>query len=1304
MNSFWQRIYDPRLIIAVGLLVVLVCTYRVVPPFLFWSVLAGVLFLSAVTGALWWYFKRKNSQQGAELADLLQQDSRLVSPKNNSDDAEKIQFLKQQMNDSIRTLRKSRLGDKRGHAALYELPWYMMIGNPAAGKSSAIQNSGLRFPFAENNKDKAAVQGIGGTRNCDWFFSTEGILLDTAGRYAVYEEDHQEWLGFLGLLKKSRKKAPINGIIIGVSIAELMSNNPEHALKLAKNLRSRVQDLTEQLEVFAPVYVIFTKMDLVAGFSEFFSVYDDEERQQVWGATIPYEEKLSKDASAQFEEQFNTLYEGLQDLSTTHLTRRHSQTISPSVMTFPLEFKSIKPALKLFISALFEENPFQFQPVFRGFYFTSALQEGMVDSPMTKQIVSQFSLTEPSDTGHQEVEINSQHGYFLKQLFSRVILADKHLVRQYLNRNRRQKRHAAFLAGLLVIGVALSVWTWSYRNNQLLIQSVSADLQKVKRIQNESQANLSSQFDGLLILQDRLEQLDRYQQDRPLSLQFGLYQGQALHEKLLSEYLAGIKRVMLAPVQQNIAHYLGDVNANAEALKTVAASKPVEAATISASRQYTEASATSAEDAYNALKAYLMLADHNHMESSHLNDQITRFWRTWLEANRGEMSRSDMIRKAERLISYSLSQSQNAAFPVLEADLALVDQTREHLRQVIKGMPARDRVYAEIKMRAAVRYPAITVAQVVGEKNRHFMVGSYALPGTFTKAAWNGYVSQAIDEASKSNIQGKDWVLNSVRNDDLTLTGSPEQIRRELVGLYKKEYSQEWKKFIRAIDYVPASDFNQQLKVMNSLGDTEQSPARKMINLIATETSWDNPTAIDESSSLAKQGFVTWFKNRVLRQGATPVQINIDTEGLNRGQAKLGIIGSEFDAVYNMTRSREDNQKRALLDNYIDQLAAIRSRFNKIASAGDIGPGVVGLVRQTVQESGSEFNAAQQLVDEQMLAGTNDEMRQILRPLLVKPLVQSYKVLMTPTQQELNRLWSAQVYQPFNSTLAAKYPFAPGAQIEATANEIGRILGESGSISQFVTSQLDPLIIRRGLQLAPKTWNGIGINLNPKFIADFPQYIAPVGGSPSTANLNSATKPAANPDQTTFQIYPSPVAGLSEYVIDIDGQRLRYNNNLPEWVSFVWPNPSSQPGVKITATDLSGNVVTIVDEPGAYGLEKLMTSATRKKLPDGSFELRWNGQASTAPLTVKFRLISGAASADNDAPTGSNGLKGLQLVADVTVTPNATMVSNASQPSVQQPASKGSVSVAPNVSTVPTPNAATLTPAVTRGATMGVNP
>ncbi len=112
--------------------------------------------------------------------------------------------LKSHLSQAIKTIKTSKLGHLSGRRALYELPWYMIIGNPAAGKSSAVLHSGLQFPFTE--KRTVALQGVGGTRNCDWFFTTEGILLDTAGRYSVREEDRSEWFGFLDLLKRHRPR------------------------------------------------------------------------------------------------------------------------------------------------------------------------------------------------------------------------------------------------------------------------------------------------------------------------------------------------------------------------------------------------------------------------------------------------------------------------------------------------------------------------------------------------------------------------------------------------------------------------------------------------------------------------------------------------------------------------------------------------------------------------------------------------------------------------------------------------------------------------------------------------------------------------------------------------------------------------------------------------------------------------------------------------------------------------------------------------------------------------------------------
>ena len=174
-----------------------------------------------------------------------------------TDKRAEVARLRQRLLGAIDTVKSSNLGKARGKAALYELPWYMVIGHSAAGKSSAIFHSGLSFPFG----DKQAVQGVGGTRDCDWFFSTEGVLLDTAGRYSTQREDRPEWLGFLKLLKKHRPKAPVNGIIVAVSFPELVQYRSEQFELYARQVRERIDEIDSAFGMKVPIYLMFTKID-----------------------------------------------------------------------------------------------------------------------------------------------------------------------------------------------------------------------------------------------------------------------------------------------------------------------------------------------------------------------------------------------------------------------------------------------------------------------------------------------------------------------------------------------------------------------------------------------------------------------------------------------------------------------------------------------------------------------------------------------------------------------------------------------------------------------------------------------------------------------------------------------------------------------------------------------------------------------------------------------------------------------------------------------------------------------------------
>lgn len=1252
MQRLWQFLLDPRTLVVIGVLA-----------------LAAMLFVGADTlkvGGLWalailvtllvvwfivWAVRRWRARKAAQSLEAAMdaEAERAIKAAPKESRAEMV-AVRQRMQEAVKTIKTSKLGLTSGSAALYELPWYAVIGNPAAGKSTAVVRSGLNFPFSD--KTSSVIQGIGGTRNCDWFFTTEGILLDTAGRYSVHEEDRDEWLGFLSLLKKNRPKAPLNGVIIAASLAELSNNRPEFAITLAKQLRQRVQELTEKLEVFAPVYVVFTKADLISGFAEFFEDRDRDERERVWGATLPYETATKADVVASFERHFDELQDGLKEASVVRMSMHRGEKLPPGVLTFPLEFSALKAPLRTFITTLFEDNPYQFRPIFRGFYFTSAVQEGQSTGRASQRVAERFSLTQAANSGPTAAVV-AQNGFFLRDLFSKVIFADAQLVQQYTSRIKLRWRYAAFFGGALLLGAMLAGWTWSYVGNRQLVAHVQADLNKAIKLQ-EGRLDLQSRLEALEILQDRVDQLQRYRDERPWTLTLGLYQGEALEQKMRALYLAGLQEVMLKPTAAAIAGYLGEVNANAMQLQPLVRNTeggivPAKATTSTPEPMgvYSAASATNVSDAYNALKTYIMLGEHGRMETGHLGDQLTRFWRGWLEANRGSMPREQLIRSAERILSFALTQVSAPDFPTTQTNLALLDTTRETLRRVVKGMPARERVYAEIKARAATRFPPMTVARLVDDADREIVAGSYAISGAFTREAWDGFVEDAFKEASQKETRADDWVLKTATQDDLTLEGSPEQIRKALVQLYKAEYVQEWQKFLQGVSVKEFANFEQAVQRMNRLGDPAASPVGKLVQALYDQTSWDNPGLLNEKLAKGQKGFIAWFKSSILRMAPSPVEVKLD---VTTGQAAIpmGPIGKEFAGLTRLMISRDSNP--ALIRTYLQSLSKIRTRFNQIKNQGDNGPASRQLMQQTL-EGTSELSEALKLVDEQMLNGQTEAAKATLRPILVRPLIQSYAVIVPAAENEINRIWAAQVFDPFQRTLAGKYPFDKNSRLEATSGEMAKMFGPEGGVAKFSEQALGPLVVRRGDTVTPRTWADIGLRLRPEFSGGFPAWVAPLAGQGAggaAAGSGGSGGGGTSEAQTHFQMLPMPVPGLAEYTIEVDGQQMRYRNAIAQWTQFVWPGQGT-PGVRITGVTMDGRTLEFLNEPGGYGLEKMINKARRRKLDSGAFELSWAGAGNNLAVTVQLRLIASAAvgsptaAGAPDTPSASGGLKGVQL-------------------------------------------------------------
>jgi type VI secretion system protein ImpL len=339
--------------------------------------------------------------------------------------AVEVATIRGRFEGALAVLKKARGGKGKGKLNLYELPWYIIIGPPGAGKTTALANSGLHFPLRERFGPDA-LRGVGGTRNCDWWFTDEAVLIDTAGRYTTQDSDaavdRAAWLGFLDLLKKYRKRRPINGTFVAISIADVMTQSESERRAHAAAIKQRVMELDKHFGIRFPVYVLFTKCDLVAGFTEFFDDLGRTEREQVWGFTFRYADDLDANPVAGFGAELDGLVRRLNERLLARLGQEPDPARRALIHGFPKQMAALKESLGAFLAEIFQSSRYETGPLLRGAYFTSGTQEGLPLDRVMGGMARAFGLrlgSEPTQPG------GVGKSYFLTDLFGGVIFPDR---------------------------------------------------------------------------------------------------------------------------------------------------------------------------------------------------------------------------------------------------------------------------------------------------------------------------------------------------------------------------------------------------------------------------------------------------------------------------------------------------------------------------------------------------------------------------------------------------------------------------------------------------------------------------------------------------------------------------------------------------------------------------------------------------------------------------------------------------------------------------------------------------------------
>lgn len=1077
---------------------------------------------------------------------------------------EEVATLRNTFEESLRVLKDARASAKSGEQYLYELPWYIIIGAPGSGKTTALVNSGLRFPLAERF-GRQAVRGVSGTRNCDWWFSDEAVLLDTAGRYTT-QDSHQAvdaaaWRGFLDLLKKHRPRRPVNGVLVALSLSDLLQQTEEERGRHSRAIRQRVQELYQVLGVRFPIYMLFTKTDLVAGFSDFFADMGQEERAQVWGETFPAE---AEDAAGDPLDGFAACYEALLarlDLRTLKRVQEERDIQRRSlILDFPQQMALVKGALETFLRDAFGVNRYQTRPLLRGVYFTSGTQEGTPIDRVMGVLAAAFRLN------RQSAPIFSGQGksFFLTRLLRDVVFQESGLAGAdpRLEKRRWLLRMAVYTgAATLTLGMTL-LWTVSYFKNRQAIAQVQEQIDRYKAavpVLSGWQAN----FQSLLPRLDALLAAGEVYRDAGWSMGWGLYQGEKLQSAARHAYQGEMENNLLPLIRARLEQRLRG------------------------------GAALSGEISYELLKVYLMLG-----QPERLDPKLARPWirLDWEEAFAAE---PEVLGRLGVHLDHLLALPP-AAMPL---DQALIDAVRARLTQV----PQLLQIYGRFKNEALLDHDHdLRLSDVLGGKGGKVFAGAdgkamedIVIPGIFTAHGFTqvfliqglGFIKDALAQNWVLGDSGKEIDLAEVR-----------RLHADFQKLYLNEYQQTWDRLLANLKIRKGQGINQTIDALNVLSAPD-TPLRPLL-----ETVEKNTALLQLSTSTAD----ALGKAAGALTGVT--QLDNKTQKLLEAAKKTaGVDSASATEPLRMVELHFSNL-HALVRGSPPPLNAALSTLNAL----------LGYTLQIGSGANSSDQALKTAAD-RMAGGGGDVLRQAQLefsrlPEPVKGWLQSladfgWSQTLGNARSALNDLLQSGVATPCKQALQGRYPFVKSAGQDANVADFARFFAPGGLFDQFFQTNLKSFVDTGKPVWTPLSMDSQSIGLSGATIRQFQ----------AAAKIRNAFFQGGAPTPSVgFELRQlAPEAGIAGVQVSIEGQNVSFGAGGAPNGSFRWPGPQAGSGARVTLQAFDGRQAVIAAD-GAWAPLRLLD---RGDLQATSWPDRFNLIFHSGGLAARFELR--ASSVDN---------------------------------------------------------------------------
>lgn len=1008
--------------------------------------------------------------------------------KNVSDEAIKkeIDTLQQRMVQAHDILKTAKLNKNK---SVYELPWYIMIGPPGSGKTTAIQHSGLEYPLKEK-MGVDMIQGVGGTRNCDWWFTNKAVLIDTAGRYTTHDsnkkQDSRAWQGFLGLLKKYRPIRPINGIIISMGLSDLLSQTKTERNLHARAIKQRLQELQNQLGMTFPVYVLLSKCDLIAGFNEFFDSFEKEDCEQIWGVTFPLEAENGDSIVSGFNKEFHALLKNLNDKVNSKLKNERNQERKRVIYEFPKQLRLLQSAADDFLKEIFSPNSYEVAPMLRGVYLTSATQEGAPIDKLPSDLLT--SNRAHLNTGNS----HPSRSYFIKHLLEDVIFPEKDLATTNKHHDKQHlilKRSVLVIASLLTIGFS-AAWWQSYNWNSDLVDKTESALVTYKEI---TEGGLKETNDiikitqGLSVLRDLPVGFVNEPSSDDIQT-WGLYQGDKLKQPGIGAYKRALNAYLAPYLSSVLLQEMAENNDNLNYL-------------------------------YLTLKTYLMLYQPEHYKEEDVKAWFEVYFDRKITGEINETVREQLNLHVETMLALG-GRNQNIDKPAITdarkklSRLTLVERAYQRLQSdyIPSNMP-------DFKLVNIISLDSLNAFRYQSGKDL-----TQSIPGLYTFNGFHGIFNIEKKRIVKSLVEDR-WVYGE--GEDALTASSEEQIIKQLENKYFQDYIYYWNSFLNDLVLQPFDNEINANHIIHELANSD-APLKNIILAVQKNVELTKvPVSKNAKAALSVAGSAS---DELLRAKKSRISRLLPKDDID---LEIELPGKEVEYAF------EDllNINPADLDKAEDILRNLDRNIEKKSLA----------VNRVYGFSTDEF----QIDYAQVGRDLNEQVGELPFPVsgwydsilvwLERRVAVENKNRLSEAKKDLNTIWRKEVLNECRRAIVGRYPFDNSATREVSIQDFSQFFGYGGTLDAFFNAHLSEYV---DTKRNPWVFSE-NIGLNQSILSVFQR------GEVIRQNFfESGMKKV----QVSFALKPLYLdRNTSHFKLIVNDQELNYRHDPIRSTQFVWP-------------------------------------------------------------------------------------------------------------------------------------------------------